>query len=96
MSSTDKLPSRAPSLLEAESRGGDIAEGGMSFQMAVLLAKIPEWLAREGFEMVIREALGDFEAKFFSPGRGIMKELLESKDHPVTPSEVLEGDRPLP
>lgn len=76
-----------PSLLEPESRGGDINEGGLSFQMAVLLAHLPGWLAMEGFDMLIREAVGDFEARFFVPGRELVKEFLEAKDHPVTPTE---------
>ena len=76
-----------PSLLSAESRGGDINEGGLDFQMAVLMTYLPRWLAMEGFTMLIREASGDFEAQFFSPGHSYVREFLEAKDHLVTPKE---------
>ena len=82
----DSTPS-PPSLLSAESRGGDINEGGLDFQMAVLMTYLPRWLATEGFTMLIREASGDFEAQFFAPGRGYVREFLEAKDHLVTPKE---------
>ena len=82
----DSAPS-PPSLLSAESRGGDINEGGLDFQMAVLMTYLPRWLATEGFTMLIREASGDFEAQFFAPGRGYVREFLETKDHLVTPKE---------
>lgn len=87
MSTNDHPPL---SLLSGESRGGDINEGGMSFQMAVLLAQLPRWLATEGFTTLIREASGDFEARFYVPGRGYVREFFESKDHPVTPAEFWE------
>ena len=87
MSKPDDPTSAPPSLLEAESRGGDINEGGLNFQMAVLLTYVPGWLAIEGFTMLIREAVGDFEAQFFVPGTGYAKEFLEAKDHAVTPAE---------
>ena len=76
-----------PSLLSDESRGGDTNEGGLDFQMAVLMAQLPRWLAMDGFTMLIREASGDFEAQFFVPGRGYLREFFESKDHQVTPAE---------
>ena len=76
-----------PSLLELQSRGGDIAEGGFSFQDHVILALIPVWLTREGFTAMIKEAIGDVEAKFFVPSRGFAKELIEVKDHVLQPSE---------
>jgi hypothetical protein len=76
-----------PSLLEPEARGGDTAEGGFSFQEQVVLSRIPRWLARDGFTAMTRETMGDAEAKFFAPGRGFMIELVEVKDHPLTPSE---------
>ena len=55
--------------------------------MAVLLTYVPGWLAMEGFTMLIREAVGDFEAQFFVPGTGYANEFLEAKDHSVTPAE---------
>ncbi|MEI2577352.1 CD-NTase-associated endodeoxyribonuclease Cap4 [Scytonema sp. PRP1] len=78
-----------PSLLEPQSRGGDIAEGGFSFQEQVMLARIPAWLAQDGFTAMIREGIGDVEAKFFVPGRGFAIEFLEFKDHTLQPSKFL-------
>lgn len=78
-----------PSLLEPQSRGGDIAEGGFSFQEQVMLARIPAWLAQDGFTAMIREGIGDVEAKFFVPGRGFAIEFLEVKDHTLQPSKFL-------
>lgn len=72
-----------PSLFEPQSRGGDIAEAGFSFQESILLIKVPSWLAQEGFTALIREAIGDTEAQFFHPRQGIRKELLEVKNHLV-------------
>src|SRR5690606_18878694 len=76
-----------PSLFERESRGGDNAERGFSFQEQVILAHIPMWLAYEGFSKIIREAMGDTEAQFFLPGYGTQTELIEAKNHSLTPSE---------
>lgn len=76
-----------PSLLEPESRGGDVAEGGFSFQANVVAAWIPKWLSFDGFESMIREATGDTEAKFFVPGRGNVLEFVEVKNHPLTLTE---------
>ena len=87
MNASDDQSQSPPSLLGAESRGGDINEGGLDFQMAVLMTYLPGWLAMEGFTMLIREASGDFEAQFFKPGHGDLREFLESKDHSITPKE---------
>ena len=76
-----------PSLLEPESRGGQIADGGFSFQDHVILTCIPEWLSREGFTTMVKEAIGDFEVKLYIPGDGFAKELIEVKDHTLTPAE---------
>jgi hypothetical protein len=76
-----------PSLLEPEARGGDTAEGGFFFQENVILARVPGWLAQDGFTAMIREAVGDAEAKFFVPGRGFVIEYVEVKNHPLTPAE---------
>jgi len=76
-----------PSLLERESRGGDIGEGGITFQASVVLASVPKWLAREGFTALLREGMGDAEAKFFIPEHGYAKEFVEVKDHPMAPAE---------
>lgn len=84
MGSRDKVP---PSLLDAEARGGDTAEGGFSFQEHMLVARVPGWLRREGFSEMIREAMGDAEARFFVPGSGEVRELVEYKDHQVAPAE---------
>lgn len=84
MGSGDKS---APSLLDAEARGGDTAEGGFSFQEHMLVARVPGWLRREGFSEMVREALGDAEARFFVPGSGEVLEFVEYKDHQVAPAE---------
>ena len=76
-----------PSLLERQSRGGDIGEGGINFQADVVLSMIPEWLSIEGFTSMVRESMGDAEAKFFVPGRGYKKEFIEVKDHLIRPAE---------
>lgn len=79
-----------PSLLERQSRGGDIGEGGVTFQAEAVLAMVPAWLAEEGFTSLVRESIGDAEAKFFVPGVGYRKDLIESKDHTISPSEFWE------
>lgn len=84
MKDRDRL---TPSLLEPQSRGGDVAEEGFSFQDHVILAHIPVWLAQEGFTAMLREGIGDVEAKFFVPGRGFIIQLLEVKDHILQPSK---------
>lgn len=84
MTDRDRL---TPSLLEPQSRGGDIAEGGFSFQDHVILARLPEWLAQEGFTAIVKEATGDVEAKFFVPSQGFVKDLIEVKDHTLQPAE---------
>lgn len=78
---------KTPSLLDPESRGGDIAGAGFAFQESVMLSYVPTWLAHEGFEEMTWEAMGDFEAKFFVPGGPHAREFVEVKDHRVPPSE---------
>jgi SMODS-associated and fused to various effectors sensor domain len=90
MTTPDEPIPSPPSLLSAQSRGGDINEGGLDFQMAVSMTCLPRWLAMEGFTMLIREASGDFEAQFFTPGHSYAREFLEAKDHLVTPKEFWE------
>ena len=77
----------APSLLDRESRGGDIAGGGFSFQESVMMSYVPAWLAHEGFEEMTWEAMGDIEAKFFVPSHPHARELVEVKNHRVPPTE---------
>lgn len=76
-----------PSLLELQSRGGDTAEKGGTFQADVVLSMIPEWLSIEGFTSMVREGMLDAEAKFFAPGRGYKKEGVEVKGKQLGPSE---------
>ena len=75
------------SLLSAETSGGDTAGGGFTFQDGVILAKVPYWLARDGFTMMIREAMLDAEASFFVPGLSLRREGIEAKNHLLTPVE---------
>ena len=82
MGSGDKS---APSLLDAEARGGDTAEGGLAFQDHMLVSRVPGWLRSEGFSEMIREALGDAEASFFVPGGAQAREFVEYKDHSGDP-----------
>lgn len=87
MSDKDK---QSPSLLEAESKGGDTATKGLDFQANLILCKIPYLLSYEGFSSIIWESIGDIEAKFYVPGIGQIIEVIEAKDHQVTPSEFWE------
>lgn len=84
MTENDRL---TPSLLEPQSRGGEIADRGFSFQDHIILAHIPDWISQEGFSAMVKEATGDFEAKFYVPGYGFEKNLIEVKDHTLLPSE---------
>lgn len=77
---------KIPNLLDKEAVGGDIAEGGFSFQGDLILARIPAWLACNGFTGMIREALGDAEARFFIPHAGIVHEFVEYKNHDLSPA----------
>lgn len=79
-----------PSLLEPKSQGGDNAESGFDFQTNLLICKIPFWLSFEGFDSLIREAIADFEAKFFLPNNSFVHEAIEAKNHFVTPFEFWE------
>jgi hypothetical protein len=83
-------PSARPSLLERQSTGGDIGEGGINFQAEVVLSYIPKWLRVEGFTSMLREGMVDTEAMFFIPGRGYKKEAVEVKDNSVIPSKFWE------
>jgi len=74
-------------LLDRQASGGDVANSGFTFQENAVLARIPMWLSRDGFAAIIREAIGDTEAKFFTPDRGDQIELVEAKNHRVTPAE---------
>ena len=58
---------QSSSLLSPQARGGDIAEGGFQYQFNSTIGQIPNWLAQDGFTEMIRESLGDVEAKFFVP-----------------------------
>lgn len=80
----------ALSLLAPQATGGDIAEGGFQYQTNWIIACIPKWLAQDGFTEMIREALGDVEAKFFVPGTGIRREFIEYKNHNLQPSKFWE------
>lgn len=86
ISSPGFKPVVRPSLLERQSTGGDIAESGFSFQASYILTRICAWLAQDSFTAMIREAIGDVEARFYVPGHGYKKELIEVKNHPLTPS----------
>ena len=83
-------PAKPLSLLAPEATGGDTAEGGATFQEGVLMAKLPAWLARDGFTALIREAMADTEASFYVPGQGLMREAVEAKDHSLTPAPFWE------
>lgn len=78
---------RVPALLDKEAMGGDIAEGGFSYQNHLLLARIPLWLGSDCFTEMIRESFGDTEAKFYIPGHGTVIEFVEYKNHDLSPSE---------
>ena len=78
------------SLLSSHARGGDIAERGFQYQFNSTIIQIPNWLAQAGFTEMIREALGDTEAKFFVPGVGIRHEFVECKDYRLKRSEFWE------
>ena len=75
------------SLISPQATGGDIAEGGFQYQANLITARIPNWLSQDGFTEMIRESLGDVEAKFFVPGRGFRREFIQYKNHRMTPSE---------
>lgn len=75
------------SLLAREATGGEIAQQAFRFQEGMLLSQLPDWLAQSGFSQLIREALGDTEARFFVPGKGDLCEFNEYKDHRLTPAD---------
>ncbi|MFQ5851378.1 MAG: hypothetical protein ACE5JU_12415 [Candidatus Binatia bacterium] len=53
----------------------------------MLVSRVPGWLSKEGFSEMIREALGDTEARFFVPSGPEAREFVEYKDHALAPSE---------
>ena len=75
------------SLVSSQATGGDIAEGGFQYQANLITARIPNWLSQDGFTEMIRESLGDVEAKFFVPSSGFRREFVQYKNHNMTPSE---------
>lgn len=79
---------KVSSLLAPQATGGDIAEGGFQYQSNLITARIPNWLSQDGFTEMIRESLGDVEAKFFVPNVGLVREFVEYKNHRLTPSEL--------
>ncbi len=82
------MQKRQPSsLLSPQARGGDIAEQGFQYQFNSTITQIPNWLAQDGFTEMIREALGDVEAKFFVPDAGIRHEFVEYKNYRLKPNE---------
>jgi hypothetical protein len=84
---TKKDDPKGASLLDKQATGGDVAEGGFSFQDGLIVARVPSWLADDGFTQMIREALGDVEASFFEPGFGLRREFVEYKNHNLPPGE---------
>ena len=78
------------SLMAAEARGGDIAEGGFRAQDHLTIARIPRWLAEDGFTTMIREAHGDAEAAFYVPQVGLTREFVEYKDFEIQPAILRE------
>lgn len=78
---------KVSSLIAPSATGGDIAEGGFQYQANLVTARIPGWLAQDGFTEMIRESLGDTEAKFFVPGIGLAREFIEYKNHRMAPHE---------
>ena len=78
------------SLIAPQATGGDSAEGGFQYQISWTIARIPIWLVQDGFTEMIRESLGDVEAKFFVPGIGLRREFVECKNHLLRPSEFWE------
>ncbi len=75
------------SLLSPQARGGDIAEQGFQYQFNSTIIQIPNWLAQDGFTEMIREALGDVEAKFFVPSADIRHEFVEYKNYRLKRNE---------
>jgi len=81
------------SLLEPESRGGEIASLGFDFQDKFLLTKIPYFLSFQGFTALTHESIEDIEVKYFVPGTGEKIEAFQVKDNRVKPKafwEVME------
>ena len=76
------------SLMAREARGGDVAERGFRAQDHLTIARIPGWLAEDGFTGMIREAHGDAEASFHVPGTGLTREFVEYKDYEIQPGDL--------
>lgn len=79
--------SKRVTLLEPESRGGEIASSGFEFQDYFLVTKIPQFLSFQGFTALAHESIADLEVKYFMPGAGEKIEAFEVKDHYVPPKE---------
>lgn len=71
-------------LLEPQSTGGATAEGGFRFQDHLIVCRFPAWLKAAGFSTMIREGMGDTEARFFVPGLGSKIEFIEYKSYELT------------
>lgn len=73
------------SILRPEATGGVAAETGFAFQNQLIAARVPGWLRCTGFSSLIREGLGDAEARIFSPSGGDQVQHIEYKTSRMTP-----------
>ena len=76
---------RCLSLLSPQATGGDIAEGGFQYQANLIVARIPNWLAQDGFTEMIRESLGDVEAKVFCTRQRFSPRIRPVQESPHAP-----------
>lgn len=75
------------SLLHPRARGGAVSQGGFDYQKAAVLVKLCQWLGRDDFQSMVQEGIGDVEGKFFIPGHGASREIVEVKNHQLSPKE---------
>lgn len=71
-------------LLEKESTGGAIARVGFEYQDAYVLQNLPRWLSQSAFSHVVSEAMGDVEVCYFGRAGGVLRLMLEAKNHELT------------
>lgn len=81
---------KRPTFTDREATGGEVASRGLEHQKAVMLARLPDWLAIPGFSAVSYEILGDIEVKYFDPREGEVIDFYQVKDKSLTPTELLE------
>jgi len=85
----ETAPDASASLISPRNRGGVIGGAGYDFQAMYLVTQIPLWLSDESFAQVVQEGVDDIDVRLQGENQS-QYELLQVKNHQVTPAEFRE------